>query len=225
MAGTPQLRQQFGAGELFLRGINDACAARNMTAQLCAGNPPSFLEALTMPSITNARASMDYDWDGVGPPSNNGFHNWAAPDNSYVFWATRIHPSKDNFWSSNRDLRPYGYNRDGKNGMDAELHAINALLLTGPVGLGDTCVEGICMTNATLVRRLARADGVLLRPDRPMAPVDVMFGGLLDSSSVRSMPNLCTVAQETSPESMSSNCGSRYEPCDPLPPPFIYWER
>ena len=59
-----------------------------MTAQLCAGNPPSFLEALTMPTVTQARASIDYDWDGApkangGPRSNNGAHNWAASDNAW----------------------------------------------------------------------------------------------------------------------------------------------
>ena len=42
---TPEMRQVFGAGQRFLRGIASACEARNMTAQLCAGNPPSFLEA------------------------------------------------------------------------------------------------------------------------------------------------------------------------------------
>ena len=103
------MRQVFGAGEAFLNGINLAAGKRNMTAQLCAGNPPSFLEALTMPAITNARASIDYDWDGfptknTGPRSNNGMHNWAAPDNGWVFWASRIAPSKDNFWTSFRDL-------------------------------------------------------------------------------------------------------------------------
>ena len=67
VAETPEFRQRFGAGEMFLDGINTACADRNMTAQLCAGNPPSFLEALTMPSITNARASIDYDWGTVFP--------------------------------------------------------------------------------------------------------------------------------------------------------------
>ena len=87
VSSAPELRQVYGAGELFLRGIDRACAARNMTAQLCAGNPPSFLSALTMPSVTNARASIDYDWDGdpegnTGPRSNNGAHNWAAPDNT-----------------------------------------------------------------------------------------------------------------------------------------------
>jgi hypothetical protein len=40
----PELRQVFGAGEMFLGGIDKACASHNMTAQLCAGNPPSFLE-------------------------------------------------------------------------------------------------------------------------------------------------------------------------------------
>lgn len=96
---TPELRQVFGAGEEFLGGIDKACASHNMTAQLCAGNPPSLLSALTMPRITQARASIDYDWDGSppkngGPRSNNGAHNWAALDNSWVFWATRIAPSK-----------------------------------------------------------------------------------------------------------------------------------
>lgn len=128
-----------------------------------------------MPRITNARASIDYDWDGdptsnTGPRSNNGAHNWAAADNGWVFWATRIAPSKDNFWSSFRDLFQDGGSQDShRNGKDAQLHAIAAILSTGPVGLGDTCVGTQCMVNSTLVRRLARADGVLLRPDRPMA--------------------------------------------------------
>ena len=60
-----------------------------MTAQLCAGDPYSFLTALTMPAVTNARASIDYDWDGApanngGPRGENGVHNWAAADNACV---------------------------------------------------------------------------------------------------------------------------------------------
>lgn len=61
---TPEMRQVFGAGEAFLNGINLACLKRNMTAQLCAGNPPvrcafsryralvqSFLQTLTMTAL------------------------------------------------------------------------------------------------------------------------------------------------------------------------------
>ena len=207
---TPEMRQVFGAGEQFLEGIDLACASHNMTAQLCAGNPPSFLEALTMPRVTQARASIDYDWDGTPPKNggtrgNNGAHNWAASDNGWVFWATRIAPSKDNFWTSFRDLHLDGGSQDsGRNGKDAQLHALAAILSTGPVGLGDTCVGDECMVNATLVRRLARADGVLLRPDRPMAPMDVMWGGLL--GGVRAMPGLCTPSQDAHP---TPSCGAR----------------
>ena len=93
------------------------------------------------------------------------------------------------------------------------MHAINALLMTGPVGLGDTCVGTICMTNATLVRRLARADGVLLRPDKPLTPMDVMWGALVHptptatSTQVRAMPYFCTPAQEA--QGANASCGAR----------------
>lgn len=215
---VPEFRSVFGAGEKFLAGIHSACAAHNMTAQICAGNPPSFFEALTMPHITNARASIDYDWDGeptkvknTGPRSNNGAHNWAAPDNGWVFWAARIAPSKDNFWTENAQLSQYGYGKDsGRNGMDVELHAISALLLTGPVGLGDTCVGKTCYTNATVIKRLARADGILLKPDVPMKPMDVMWGSLLKdtlTNSLRKMPYYCSAAQET--QGADASCGAR----------------
>jgi hypothetical protein len=93
------------------------------------------------------------------------------------------------------------------------MHAINALLMTGPVGLGDTCVAGVCMTNASIVHRLARADGVLLRPNKPLTPMDVMWGSLVhrDATSaagpVRQMPYLCTPAQEDI--GATAKCGAR----------------
>tara|TARA_B110000208_G_scaffold84623_1_gene107310 strand:+ start:442 stop:1851 length:1410 start_codon:yes stop_codon:yes gene_type:complete len=209
---TPTFRMHLGEGEAFLAGIDAACAKRNMTTQLCAGNPHSFLTSLDFPTITNARASIDYDWDGLpgnpkntGPRSVQGAHNWASSDNSYVFWATRVAPSKDNFWTSYRDLTSLGYGADsGRNGMDAELHALGALLSTGPVGIGDY----IGMLNATLVRRLARADGILLRPDRPLAPMDAMWASLMmDEGSSHAMPNLCTKAQEA--QGAKALCGAR----------------
>ena len=119
-------------------------------------------------------------------------------------------PSKDNFWSSFRDLHLDGGSQDsGRNGKDAEMHAIIALLTTGPVGLGDTCVGDECMVNATLVRRLARADGILLKPDRPLAPMDAQFGGLLPPGTARAMPGLCTVTQEGGPHPEVAQCGAR----------------
>lgn len=78
---------------------------------------------------------------------------------------------------------PPGYHPDGRNGRDCELHAVNAVLSTSVVGLGDW----LGMTNATLVRRMARADGILLKPDRPLMPMDAMFAGIVGAA--RALPD------------------------------------
>ena len=80
--------------------------------------------------------------------------------------------SKDNFWTSFQNYSSLNYTCSGaQSGHNAELHAVVSVL-TGVVGLGDY----INQTNGTLIRRLARADGVLLKPDRPLGPLDLMFG-------------------------------------------------
>jgi hypothetical protein len=95
--------------------------------------------------------------------------------------------SKDNFWTEYRDFGPEGYHPSHPpgNGRNAELHAV-AAVLTGVVGIGDW----VNMTNTTLVRRLARADGILLKPDRPMAPMDMMLGSVVGAS--HSLPGYAT---------------------------------
>jgi len=170
MANAPSMRTEYGAGETFLRSMDSAAAARNMTVQLCAGNAPELLKSLTLPTMTQARASIDYAWD-TPPKEMASPHNWAAADPGWIFWATKMGLSKDNFWTTRGAfLNELGYGPDGKNGYDPELHAIIAVL-TGVVGIGDW----VNMTNGTLVRRLARADGIILKPDRPLAPLDRMF--------------------------------------------------
>ena len=47
-------------------------------------------------------------------------------------------------------------------------HVLLALLSTGPVGISDA----VGATNATLVRRMIRSDGTLLKPARPIVAVD-----------------------------------------------------
>ena len=93
MADAPEMRQSYGAGEQFLMGIDTAAAARNMTVQLCAGNAPSLLQSLTLPTMTQARGSIDYAWD-TPPKEISSPHNWAAADTAWVFWATRMGLSK-----------------------------------------------------------------------------------------------------------------------------------
>ena len=135
---------------------------------------PDFLKALTLPRITQARATNDYDGETGSKHGVNGYHNFAAPDQAWPFWGTRMGVSKDNFWTEYNDLSQTMY-PNSQTSHNAELHAFVALM-TGVVGIGDWQN----MTNGTLVRRLARHDGILLKPDRPLGPMDLMLGGCVD---------------------------------------------
>eukprot|EP00047_Mylnosiga_fluctuans_P019241 m.80440 g.80440 ORF g.80440 m.80440 type:complete len:1055 (+) comp8042_c0_seq1:56-3220(+) len=180
MMQTPQMRSEYGAADKFLKGMADAAADQHLTVQVCAGEMVDWLTALTMPTVTQGRGSIDYAYD-IGDAGPNGLHNWAAADGGWAFWAVRIAESKDNFWSSWRNFSGTGFSPDQPTaGNDCELHATNAILATGPVGLGDY----IGMPNATLIQRLARADGILLRPDRPQAPMDAMLGAIVGARGV-----------------------------------------
>jgi hypothetical protein len=56
-------------------------------------------------------------------------------------------------------------------------------LLTGVVGIGDWQDR---MTNGTLMRRLARSDGILLKADRPLALMDLQLAAMVNGS--RALP-------------------------------------
>jgi len=58
--------------------------------------------------------------------------------------------------------------------MDCEMEAIIATLSTGPVGIGD----GINMTNKTIINRIVRKDGILLKPTNAITPIDSMFSSI-----------------------------------------------
>ena len=56
-------------------------------------------------------------------------------------------------------------------GEHAEIEALLSVLSTGPVGVGDR----LGRADAEIVRRTCRADGVLVKPDFPIAAVDRAF--------------------------------------------------
>lgn len=187
-SGNPEGRTVVGKGELLLKGIDAAAGRRNLSVQICGGTVPDFLEALTLPTITNARATNDYDGDATkkGKHTVNSFENLPAPDNAWPFWGTRMGMSKDNFWTSARQVHINStatLYEGSQVGHDAEAHAMVALL-TGVVGIGDW--QG-GMTNRTLLRRMARSDGVLLKADRPLALMDLQLAGMINGS--RALPD------------------------------------
>lgn len=170
-----QMRTKLGAGERWLRGLDSAATAHNMTVQLCGAGPSDLLLSTNLPSITQARASMDYDLE-FNPPwhSVNGLHNVMSADSGWLFWATGISPSKDSLWTTNsnlQEMRAAGFVNDSTFvGRDCELQIVAALMSTSCLGIGDWKA-----TNATLLRKVAMQNGILLQPDRPMVPLDAMF--------------------------------------------------
>lgn len=117
-----------------------------------------------------------------------GYRNYASADNTWIFWATRVAPSKDNFWS---EISPVimltsalgRHIKTSRLGVTTPIvqttgltQSCTALLLFCPhvwshhlrvanvvvavVGLGDY----LGMVNQTLIHALARSDGTILQP-------------------------------------------------------------
>ena len=97
--------------------------------------------------------------------------------NAPVFAALGIAPSKDNWWSTEKQPRPRDLAKTGgkppcdggsRNVTNSFLHALVATLSTGPVGFSDA----LGYTNATLVLSTCASDGLLLKPSLPLAAID-----------------------------------------------------
>jgi hypothetical protein len=157
----------------WLSGMANAAASHNVSVQYCMAHPGAFLHALSLPAVTNGRASVDYQT----PSGNLLTYGTDAP----FFAAVGIAPSKDNLWSTPRQPRPRDLRPstggpppcDGgsRNVTNTFLHALVATLSTGPVGFSDA----VGHTNASLVLRTCDASGLLLKPSAPLAAIDRSF--------------------------------------------------
>ena len=150
----------------WMKGMNDAGMAANVSVQWCFATPSNLLEALTLPAVTNFRASFDYYYGGS---YNIGL-------SSLLIWSLGGAPSKDTFWTTdNAPLGPESGGCDRKRGCPAdhdnatcELHTILSVMSTGPVGFSDA----IGKTNASLIMRTCSSDGTLLKPIKAITSID-----------------------------------------------------
>lgn len=148
---TPWLRQTAGRGDAWMRHIHEAASARGVTEQLCMAEVSHLLSGLDFSSVTTMRTSVDYKPDLSKETFWPQFHTTGL-----LAWAVGVWPFKDNFWSSERR---------------GEQEALISVLSGGMVGVGD----GLGRTVRDIVMRTCRADGLLLKPDRPATPIDRMF--------------------------------------------------
>lgn len=121
--------------------------------------PYEVLSAASLPAVTNARATGDYFHSG---------DQWAVGNTALFYWALNILPFKDGFYSStNKQVGGQTVGPETNPDREALMATLSAAMV-GPM-------DGINLLNKTRVMTTCRADGVVLKPDRPLTAVDACF--------------------------------------------------
>jgi hypothetical protein len=131
--------------------MDDAVADQGLTMQLCMAGAANLMDAINRRSWTTIRTTIDYRQRYSKESYWPQFHTV-----NMLAWAVGLLPFKDNF----RCAEKYG-----------EAEALISTLSAGMVGPSDE----IGKTDPILLARTCRADGLLLKPDRPAFPIDAMF--------------------------------------------------
>jgi hypothetical protein len=160
--GVRGLRAAPGRARAWQEGLDRAAAAQGMTLQWCMASPADFFQTVTLDRVTSIRTSGDYKYL-IGP---GALWTWFLHGNALAR-ALGLWPFKDVFLSR----------RDGDGSRDgdphAEVEALLAALSAGPVGIGDR----IGRSDRALILRTCRSDGVIVRPDVPVAALDRCWRG------------------------------------------------
>ncbi len=139
-----------GRAAAWQEGIDAALGTRDLHAQWCMASPADFAQTSRLHNVTSIRTSGDHGYL-VGPE---------------VLWAWFLHT---NVMARALGLWPYkDVFHSAPTSGTREVEALLAALSAGPVGVGDRIGEA----GIDLIRRTCRADGVLVRPDAPIAAVD-----------------------------------------------------
>ncbi|MFA6448555.1 MAG: hypothetical protein WCX65_03720 [bacterium] len=169
----------------WMKNMNVAMAARGLDIQYCMPTILFYFESTRHQAVSNIRSSNDYYVRFHGRSVNLWWeHYYTSP----LIAAVGAYPFKDVFITNPPDktfadpLRARGYlaSGDPNNKYDENAHlfepyyrqeALLSILSAGPVGIGDRIGD----INKPLVALMADEEGALVKPDRPLAPVERMF--------------------------------------------------
>lgn len=157
---TPQLQSSATLARDWMMQMGSAAARAGVTMQECMSHVRHCLQSVELPAITNVRASGDYH------PGNG---QWNLGTSSILAYAVGVAPSKDNYWSTDRqDGTHYGpLTREPYSRLQSAVSSLS----TGPVAPSDK----IGASDATLINRACTSDGTLLQPDTPAMAIDAEF--------------------------------------------------
>jgi hypothetical protein len=160
-SSTSQTARDLTVGRRWFRAMDSAAAKASVDVQLCMMNPAHALASTYMHTVSNGRGTGDHVVRNAARGLPLG---WSA----MLLWSVGLWPSRDNVWTNSTVVVP-GLNPE----TTPALQTAMAVLAGGPYGVAD--VAGAM--NRSLVMRSCRADGVLLRPDKPATAVDSTFAG------------------------------------------------
>lgn len=157
--GVRDLRAYPGRIATWQRQLDRCAKERSISLIWCMATPADMAQAALLEQIVAVRSCDDYRY--AKDPSI--LWRWHLTT-SCLIRELRLLPFKDVFMShtNNRNLPDI----DGD--PNALLEACLSALSAGPVGIGDRLGK----TNRDVVRKTCRSDGVLLKPDAPLAALD-----------------------------------------------------
>ncbi len=155
--GVRWLRAAPGRARRWQEGIDGAARDRGITLQWCMATPADFAQTVTLTQVTSVRTSGDHGY--IATPGQ--LWAWFCTTNALAR-SLGLMPFKDVF-RADPDVA----------GDTGEPEALLSALSTGPVGLGDR----VGRSDPALALRTCRADGILIKPDVPIAATDESMVG------------------------------------------------
>ena len=169
----PQCTTTVNVARDWLAGMGEAAARQNFSIQYCMTLPSVTMNSVTVPPSTHQRLGGDY-------LAGDNVNNWNIGSAAIFVHAVGLLPFKDAFLSNTTQPPPTHSNTGGGEGRGGfkgfkevapALHAASALLSTGPVSPSD----GVDGADVGLIMSLCRADGMLLKPDKPARTLDLQW--------------------------------------------------
>jgi hypothetical protein len=190
------IKQQVGASKtaytnvsvmkVWMSGMGDSAAANDVGVLYCCAEPNIHMNGVTVPAAYAVRSSPDYVWGQGDGALLLPTVQWAiGPDAAFHWNGLGLLPYKDTFISNSTSTQKSGrsWSRNqndwpsfsGYHEANAATHALMSLLSMAHVTFSDAVGE----TNRTLIMQLIRADGMLLKPDRPVTAIDGQFQAMM----------------------------------------------
>ena len=157
--GVRALRAKPGRISRWQKQLDNAAAERSISLIWCMATPADMATAVSLEQIVAVRSCDDYRY--ADDPST--LWRWHLTT-SALLRSLGLWPYKDVFMSHGNETGEVDIDGD----PNAMLEACLAALSAGPFGIGDR----LGRTAKEVVMKACRSDGVIIKPDFPMAALD-----------------------------------------------------